>query len=233
MQAIRILIDAAKAYYEEMLLFLLTSLILLVTVPLIIPMPFALIGVWMIAHRSVRGLGVNWGLYWQAVKEYGFKSLQLTLVLILGYVLLLSNIWFYNTPEVSPLPAHVAGWLLPLWVFLGIVWIGVTFYAHAFLIELKEPKLLMILRSSLALTFVNPVTTLLLILAIVLLTALSIVLPLLLFALPGFIATLSITAVRKLIGVIHEKYGSTETAQADEPRSTNDAEDDAAEADPA
>ncbi len=210
MQAIRIVVNAAKAYYEEMLFFFMTGAILFVATLLIIPMPFALAGVWMVAHRCVRGLGVNWGLYRDAVKGYGRKSLWLTLILVLGYVLLASNIWFYSTPEVSPLPDNIAGWILPVWFIIGLVWTGATFYAHAFLIELEEPKLLAILRNSLSLTLVSPLTTLILLIVTLLLTALSIALPILLFALPGFIATLSITAVRTLITAIREKYSATE-----------------------
>ncbi|HOT90168.1 MAG TPA: hypothetical protein PLJ78_02290 [Anaerolineae bacterium] len=221
MEAIRIVIAAAKAYYEEMLFFFLAGAILLVATLLIIPMPFALMGVWMIAHRCVRGLGVNWGMYWEAVKTYGTKSLALTFILILGYVLLASNIWFYSTPEVSPLPANVATWILPLWVVLGLLWMGMTFYAHAFLIELEEPKLKAILRNSFSLTLASPLTTLLLLVITALLTALSIVFPLLLFALPGFIATLSVTAVRTLIAAFREKYGSAEENQAEEVQSSD------------
>jgi uncharacterized membrane protein YesL len=210
MQAIRIIITAVKAFYEELLFFFLTGAILLVATVLIIPMPFALIGVWMVAHRAVRGLGVNWGLYWQAVKEYGVRSLWLTLILVVGYVLLLSNVWFYMTPEVSPLPDNITLWVLPLFIIVGLVWTGITFYAHAFLIELEEPKLLTILRNGLSLTFISPLTTLILLIVTLLVTALCIMMPILLLALPGFVATLSITAVRTLIAVIREKYSATE-----------------------
>ncbi len=215
MQAIRIIIDTAKAYYEEMLFFFLTGGILFVATLLIIPMPFALVGVWIIAHRAVRGLGVNWGLYWRAVKQYGLRSLWLTLVLALGYGLLAVNVWFYTTPDVSPIPAGVLVWIRPVVFVIGLVWIGISFYAHAFLIELEEPKLPTILRSSLSLTFINPVTTLMLVIVTLLLTALSIAVPILLIALPGFIATLSVTAVRTLVATVREKYGLAEEEGAE------------------
>lgn len=210
MQAIRIIISAVKAYYEEILFFVMTGAILCVATLLIIPMPFALAGVWMIAHRAVRGLGVNWGLYWGAVKEYGLRSVQLTLVLALGYGLLAANIWFYSTPDVSPIPDNVAGWILPIWFGIGLVWSAVTFYANAFLLELKEPKLLTILRSSLFLALLNPLPTLILLIVTALLTAMSIAVPILLFALPGLIATLSVTGVHILVTAAREKYGPME-----------------------
>ncbi len=214
MQAIRITIAAAKAFYEEMLFFFVTGAILFVATLLIIPMPFALIGVWIVAHRAVRGLGVNWGLYWQAIKEYGPRSLWLTLILILGYVLLASNAWFYLTPEVSPLPDSAASWILPILIIIGLVWTGITFYAHAFLIELEEPKLRSILRNGFSISLISPFTTLILLIVALLLTVLSIVIPVLLIALPGFIATLSITAVRTLITAIREKYGAAGAEQS-------------------
>lgn len=224
MQAIRIVIATAKAFYEEMLFFFVTGAILFVATLLIIPMPFALIGVWLVAHRAVRGLGVNWGLYWQAIKEYGVRSLWLTLILILGYVLLASNVWFYLTPEVSPLPGNVSTWILPILVIVGLMWSGITFYAHAFLIELEEPKLGTILRNGFSITIVSPLTTLILLIVTLLLTALCVILPILLLALPGFIATLSITAVRTLIASLREKYGpkEEEDASADLAERAND-----------
>jgi len=207
METIRIIIDAAKAYYEEMLFFFATGLILLVSAMLIIPLPFALVGVWMIAHRAVRGLGVSWRLYWEAVKKYGLQSLWLTLVLALGYGLLAANVWFYTTPDVSPAPGNVLVWIRPIVFIIGLLWIGVSFYAHAFLIELEKPRLLAVLRSSLSLTLVKPLTILALLIVTLLLTVLSIAVPILLPALPGFIATLSITAVRTLVASVREKYG--------------------------
>lgn len=215
MQTIRIIIDTAKAYYEEMLFFFVTGGILFVTTLLILPMPFALVGMWMIAHRAVRGLGVNWGLYWRAVKEYGLRSLQLTLVLALGYGLLAANVWFYTTPDVSPIPAGLLVWIRPVVFVIGLVWIGISFYAHAFLMELEEPKLLAILRASLSLTLIKPVTTLMLVIVTLLLIALSIAVPVFLLALPGFIATLSITAVRALVTAVREKYGMAEEESAE------------------
>jgi uncharacterized membrane protein YesL len=207
MQTIRIIIGAAKTYYEEMLFFFATGAILFVSALLIIPLPFALVGVWMVAHRAVRGLGVNWRLYWEAVKTYGLRSLWLTLVLALGYGLLAVNIWFYTAPDVSIIPGSVLVWIRPIVFIVGLLWIGVSFYAHAFLIELEEPKLLTILRSSLSLTLVTPLTTLALIIGTLLLIGASIMVPILIPALPGFIATLSITALRTLVAAVREKHG--------------------------
>jgi uncharacterized membrane protein YesL len=207
MQTVRIIINTAKAYYEELLFFLMTGGILFLTALLVIPIPFTLVGVWMIAHRAVRGLGVNWKLYWETVKEYGMRSLQLTLVLALGYGLLAANVWFYTTPNVVSIPSSVLAWIQPIVFIIGVIWMGISFYMYAFLVELEEPKLLAILRASLSLTFLKPLPTLMLLIVTLLLTALSIAVPILLFALPGFIATLSITAVRTLITAVREKYG--------------------------
>ena len=224
MQAFRIIIETAKSYYEEMLFFFMAGVILLVfAIPaalvlpsiysllLLLPIPFGFAGIWIIAHRAVRGLSVKWPRYWEAVKEYGLKSLLLTLIILAGYAILLGNIWFYNSPDISPFPPKVAGIITPLWLVLALVWTGVAFYAEAFLIELEEPKILLILRNGLSLTVLRPLVTLILLIATALLTALSIVLPILLIALPGFLATLSITGVRTLIADIREKYGDKES----------------------
>ena len=130
MYATRIVIQAAKAFYEEVLFFIMTGAILLVSTLLLVPLPFALVGLYMVAHRAVRGQGVKWSLYWQAIKQYGGKSVLLTLIILLGYVLLASNIWFYATPDVSPLPTNIAIWIVMIWVVGAVIWTGMTFYSE-------------------------------------------------------------------------------------------------------
>ncbi len=216
MKFIRIVVEAAKTYYDEAFNLMIMGSVTTLSCILIIPGPFAFGGLWAAAQRAVRKYGFKWHNYWKGVKEYGLRNFGLTLILALGYIIFLTNLWFYNTPEISPFPEKVAVWLTPLWLVLILLWTGVAFYANAFLVELKEPKLLSILRSSLFLSLLHPLTTLFLLVLSAVLLALSIVVPVLMLITPGMILILRLTAVRSLIQVTTDKYQTTQEIETDE-----------------
>jgi uncharacterized membrane protein YesL len=205
MRFFKIVARAAVSFYEELFFFFLMGLIYVVCFFLVIPGPFALAGIYRISQRAVRGKAVKWRIVWQGVKEFGLRSLLVFLLVVVGYILLLSNLWFYNSPEISPFPASVGRWITPLWILLILLWSGVAFYATAFLVELKEPKTLSIFRNSLFLTILHPVQTLLFLVVSILVLVISVLLPVLLTVSPAFIATLSVTAVRTLVTDLKEK----------------------------
>jgi uncharacterized membrane protein YesL len=205
MRAFRIIGKTAVAFYEELFHYFLMGLINIVAWLLVIPGPFALTGIYAIGQRAVRGEGVKWGEIWDTIKEFGPRALLLFVTVVAGYAVIGMNIWFYNNPDISPFPASVAVWVTPLWIVLGLIWTGVMFYAQAFLMELKEPRFLLVLRNSLFLTVLHPLDTLLWIVIIALLAALSVVLPVLIIITPGFITVLSLTAVRTLVADLTER----------------------------
>ncbi len=215
MRFFKIVAKAAVAFYEELFLFSLMGLIYVVCFFLVIPGPFALAGIYRISQRAVRGKAVKWRIVWQGVKEYGLRALLVFFLVVVGYALLLSNLWFYNS-EISPFPDDVGVWVTPLWVLLILLWSGVSFYATAFLVELKEPKTLNIFRNSLFLTILRPIQTLLFLVISILVLVLSVVLPILLAVSPAFIATLSVTAVRTLVTDLQEKVEEESKEAMDE-----------------
>jgi hypothetical protein len=205
MRVLRIIAKAAVAFYEELFFHAIAGLAHLVCWLLVIPGPFALVGIYAIGQRAVRGKAVNWRLIWDTIREFGVRSFLLFMIILFGFAIVAVNIWFYNVPEVSPFPASVAVWTTPIFVIIGVLWTGVAFYAQAFLMELEDPKMLVVLRNSLFLTILKPLNTLGFLLVSVLATALSIALPVLLLVLPGFLATLSLAAVRTLIAELTER----------------------------
>jgi len=205
MRFFKIVAKAAVSFYEELFFFSLTGLIYVIGFVLVIPGPFALAGIYRISQRAVRGKAVKWRIVWQGVKEFGLRTLLVFVLIVLGYVLLLTNLWFYNSPEISPFPADIGVWVTPLWALLILLWSGVAFYATAFLFELKEPKILLVLRNSLFLTVLRPIQTLLFLVISVLALVISVALPVLLTVSPAFIATLSVTAVRTLVTDLKEQ----------------------------
>jgi uncharacterized membrane protein YesL len=216
MRVLRIIGKAAVAFYDELFFYFLTGLIHMVCWLLIIPGPFALTGVYVVGQRAVRGLGVKWALVWEGVKEYGLRSLMLFLITIVGYAIVVSNLIFYNSPNLSPFPASVATWTTPLFVIIGLLWTSIAFYAQSFLMELKKPTVLLALKNSLFLTILRPFTTLGLLLTAVVAVVLSLLLPVLIIVSPGFISVLSLTAVRTLIPELAEQAEALEENTKDE-----------------
>jgi len=205
MKFLRIVGKAAVAFYDELFFHFLGGLIHLVSWLLIIPGPFALAGIYAIGQRAVRGKGVNWRLLWDNVKEFGLRSLLLFLISIFGLALVAANLYFYNTPEISPFPPGVAAWTTPLFILVGVIWLAVVFYAQSFLMELEEPKLKLVYRNSLFLAILKPFQTLGFLVVAALATGISVALPVLVVVLPGFLSTLSLTAVRTLITELNEQ----------------------------
>ncbi len=247
MSVFRVIAKGAVAFYDELFFYFLLGLIHLVAWSLFafglwmywgviaagftlvhlvawvlfIPGPFALTGVYVIGQRAVRGKGVNWKLIWERVKEFGPRAWVLFLLVLLGYALVGSNLWFYNS-EVSPFPRSVAAWTTPLFLMLGLLWTGTIFYAQSFLMELKEPTILTVLRNSLFLTILRPVQTLILLIVSIVAFVLSVALPILVLVSPGFISALSLAALRTFVTDLSEQYEERQAEQDEEATETDD-----------
>lgn len=202
MTTLTIVRKAATAFYEELPLYIILGLGHLVGWLLILPGPFVLAGIYTIGQRSIRGLGTNGAAVWRGVREWGLRSLLLFAIIVVGYAVVIANLWFYNTPDITPFPAWVAAWTTPVFVAIGLAWTGVAFYAQSFLMELEDPRMWLVVRNSLYLTLLKPLQTLCLVVVSLIALVLSIAVPLLLAVSPGFVSALALTAVRTLLGEI-------------------------------
>ena len=199
MQAFKFIWKAAIAFYDEMFPFLLMGVLTLIGCVLIIPGPFVLAGLYAAAQKAVRGEGVKWANYWQGLKEFGLRSWLVLFIILFVYGIIYVNFWFYTLSGISPFSEQVGFWLTPLWLVLAIVWTGTTYYAPAFLMELEEPKIFSVFRSSLFLTILHPFVSLILIVVSLLILALSVMFPILLILTPAFLICLNLTSIRMQI----------------------------------
>jgi hypothetical protein len=222
MTALKIVGRAAVAFYEELFFYFILGLVHVFSWLLIVPGPFVLVGIYTIGQRAVRGFGVKWAIIWDGIKEFGLRSLLLFFITVFGYGVVVSNLWFYNSGNAPDFVAPLAPWMTPLFVALGLLWTGMTFYAQAFLMELEEPRMLVVLRNSLYLTILKPVQTLFFVVVTVIALALSVGLPILLIVSPGFISALTLTAVRTLVTDLAEKV---EAMEEEEPGDVDQDED--------
>lgn len=213
----RIIWQSLKTLYEQLFQLFLMGLITLLALLLILPGPIALGGLWGVAHRAVIGYGDDWGEYWEALKRYGPRNWLNSLVVAVVYGLLVLNLWFYNTPGITPVSANIALVATVFWIGVSLFWTGVVFYWLSFQVEMLEPRFWLSLRNSLLLTPARPLQTLVFLGAIALATLLCVILPPLVLLLPGFVAVLSITALRELVQPLLK---AREQANKETPNST-------------
>ncbi|MEA3309282.1 MAG: hypothetical protein U9Q70_07205 [Chloroflexota bacterium] len=191
MQILKIIWQSLTTYYENIFTLALMGVSTLLATGLILPAPFAWAGLWQVARQAVRGDASSWQTYWEGAREYGLRNLGNILLLLCGYLLIAANIWFYNQPASSPLPAKFAIWLTAFWIITGLLWSGVAFYLLAFQMEMATPQFWLSLRNGFYLTLLHPLPTLLWLLLLGLGGSLCVLLPPLLVLYPGFIAILS------------------------------------------
>ncbi|HEY89468.1 MAG TPA: hypothetical protein G4N98_07020 [Thermoflexia bacterium] len=216
MQTLKISWQSLTTYYENILTLTLLGMGTLLATLLLIPVPFAWAGLWQVARQAVKGNAISWPLYWAGAKEYGLRNLGNSLLLLLGYLLIATNIWFYNQPAISPLPEKFAVWLTAFWLITGLLWAGVAFYLLSFQMEMVAPRFWLSLRNSLYLTLLHPLSTLFWLLLLGLYGILCILLPPLIVFYPGFIAILSQHATRTLIQQTLAQHEPPEEMEVDQ-----------------
>ncbi len=214
MQTLEIIWQSLTTYYENILTLTLMGMSTLLATLLILPAPFAWAGLWQVARQAVKGDAISWPTYWAGAKEHGLRNLGNFLFLLLGYLLIAANIWFYNQPAISPLPEKFAVWLTAFWIIAGLLWTGVAFYLPSFQLEMTVPRFWLSLRNSLYLTLLHPLPTLLWLLLLALYGCLCVLLPPLIVLYPGFSAILSQYATRALIQQALARHEPAETAKS-------------------
>ncbi|MBN2004074.1 MAG: hypothetical protein JXA21_12030 [Anaerolineae bacterium] len=221
MKSARILIETAKVYYDDMLHFAMMGSVTALSFLLILPAPVTSAGMWAVAQRAVRGVGITWEHYGDGIKTYWKRNFSLSLILLVGYALALLNLWFYAASGASPFSDTVNRVMVPFWIVLTLLWSGVAFYAQPFLVELETPTLRLILRNSLFLAVLNPVTTLALLVATALLITISCIAPPLFLLTPGMILLLRLTAMRTCVQNAIEKQAAMKKPE-ENPSSESD-----------
>ncbi len=217
MQAFKMIWKAAVAFYDEMFHFLLMGTVTLIGCILILPGPFVIAGLYAAGQKAVRGESVKWSIYWQGMKEFGLRSWLIFIIILLGYGILYTNFWFYTTPDISPFSEKVGLWLMPLWLILAVVWTGTAYYAQSFLMELEEPKIIAIFRSSLFLTVLHPLLTMILVVVSLLVLVLSALFPVLLILTPSFVLVLALISVRmQITQLVDQSAAKEENEQSDD-----------------
>ncbi len=74
------------------------------------PGPFALSAVYTIGQKAVRGIGRQLGRHMERGKGSSACGRYPAIVVVAGYGIVAANLWFYNTPGISPYRQHLPPW---------------------------------------------------------------------------------------------------------------------------
>ncbi len=195
-----VIAEASVSYYDELLHLVMMGAATFVACLLILPGPFALAGLWYAAHRIVRRESIHWSDYWDGVKRYGVRAWGVLLIVLFGYIVIFSNLWFYNTPQISPIDNNnIILAMTSLALAMLLLWTCVAFYISSALIEQNTGGIFLAVRNSLYLTFAYPIQTLMWTLFSGLILIISMFAPIFLILTPAYITVLSFTSFRALV----------------------------------
>lgn len=122
-------------------------------------------GIQVYARQLIREERVEFGLFWQGLRDYWKKSAILMLVSVAGATMLAINIGFY-----AALPGALK-YVAILWLYGLYFWLSIQLFVQGLLVEQENKSLKLIYRNALILAIDSPVTTLIF---FVILTAFSI-----------------------------------------------------------
>ena len=141
---------------------------------LLITVPPPTAGAFYYANRIAREKSANFSDFWEGTKKYAVRAWIFGVVDVLALGLFVLNIWFY--------PRAFQGmwviWVQSVFVALTVYWLALQIYIWPILLEQKEEKLRLAVRNAAVLAFSNPLMTLIVGLALLLIIAVSLALTL-------------------------------------------------------
>lgn len=163
----------------------------------IAPSP-ASVGIHNYANQLAKEERVEFELFWSGLKTLGLRSLALLGISVLVVVLLGVNFAFYLNSSV-PVLKYVA----IVWFYVALVWLTMMLYMNPLLVEQQTKSIKLILRNALVLAIDNLIPSLVLLIVLVILSAISIGVTLLIALVSGaLIADIQTRAVLAYL----EKY---------------------------
>jgi uncharacterized membrane protein YesL len=216
MTVFRIFWQSVKDVWEELFMLALMNLVTALLLIPIVTFPPALAGLWNVSNIASQGKSIEWSDYFGAFKRYFGKAWALAGINIVVIVTLVLNIWFYQAGR-PPLNLNDT-WSLMIrafWTSLLVIWVFLQLYPMALLIEQEDQRIRLALRNALILLAANPGFSLVLGIILLVVIAVSVVIPALLALIS--LAVVAVTcnkAVRHLLEPYRQRLRDEEEAAA-------------------
>ncbi len=181
--------------YEDLFLFVGTSVLWWVGIILIIPAAPATAALNQIAYERVHGRRAAISDFWPALKSHFGHSWLIAALDLVGFAIIGTNLLFYAQSSALALHAVAIFWIVVLsWWSVG------NLYLFPFLLGLEKPRPWLVFRSAMLLPFAKPGQTISLALFVISLTIISVpIVILLLLIWPAAVAVLSHTFFRDIM----------------------------------
>ncbi len=177
------------------------SLFLLILM-VVAPNPAA-VGIHNYANQLVKEEHVDFSLFWEGLRRYWAKGLLLFAISVLGFVLLFANAAFYLRSDNQIL--RIVG---IIWIYAIYVWLSMQIYMLPLLVEQQEKRIWYVVRNAALLALDSPLVTFVLLLLLLVLTGLSLVVPVLISLITAaLIGVIQHRAVLTLLEKYRKKNG--------------------------
>ena len=211
----RVFWGALKDFWDELFTLILMNIVTMLLLIPVVTFPPALAGLWNAANLAVKGRSVHWSDYFEGFRLYFLKAWGLTLLTILVVVVVVTNVRFY-TPGLSPFNINptLSIWVRALFIVVGFLWVVMQMYPMALLLEQEDQRLRVALRNAAVLFVANPGFTVLLVLLLAVVAAISTVIPALwLLITLAFMAVVCNKAVQHLLEPFRERLRAAEAEE--------------------
>ncbi len=206
MRLLRVFWHGLKDVYGELFLIIGLSLLWWLAMVTIIAAAPATTALSLIGYRLASEQRVNMDFAKAAFKQHFKLSWRIGLVTLAGTIIIAANLNFY---------AQVGGILraaVILFLYLALAWIAINLYMYPLVHALDRPSMWLALRNAALITFANPIYSLGLVLGLLILTAVSVMVPVLVvMLLPGLTAIIGARALLDRLEVA-EQRGVVESA---------------------
>ena len=216
----RVFWEALQDFWDELFLLLLMNILTALLLFPVVTFPPALAGLWNAGNLAAKGISISWRDYFEGFRRYFFKAWGLALLNILVIATAIFNIRFY-TPGIAPFDISdtASTWIGGAFTAVALLWTMLQLYPMAVLLEQEDQRLRVALRNSAILFIGNPGFSIVLLVLLLLIAAISTF-----FAAPWALITLAIFSVVCNKAVLHllEPHRERMRAEAEEKQSNED-----------
>jgi uncharacterized membrane protein YesL len=176
--AFRIFWEALKDFWDELFTLILMNIVTVLLAIPVVTFPPAMAGLWSVANLVAKGRTAHWSDYFEGFRHYFLKAWGLALLNILVAIIVFTNVRFY-TPDNAPFDINptLSLWVQALFAGMALVWLLLQVYPLAMLLEQEDRRLRVALRNAVVLFIAHPGFTIVLVLLMLIVAAISTVIP--------------------------------------------------------
>ena len=161
----------------------------------VLPMAPATAGLYTVVQRVAEGRVISWRLFFEGFREYSRLSWRVYGVWTLGLLIILFNLRFYNQ-----MASGLGSFLSVLFLYFLLIWFALLIYIGPLMLLQTDKRIRVIARNAFLMALGRPIFTLVTLILMGVIVAISISLPILPIVLTfSFLALWSFRATTRLI----------------------------------